>query len=182
MALCASNSSVTSGFLAQKASNAERSFHVMMSSSTGELYAVYCHDSDVVMDVLASQITGVSTVYSTDCSDTDQRKHQSSASLAPVRGIHRWPVNSPHKWPVTPKMFPFDDVIMVKSAEIDRAISSLDRSNTLTVAYRWCYVIWTAMSCEVQCDLHGQLQRRHMSAMASQITGNSTVYPTACWG
>ena len=42
----------------------------------------------------------------------DQRKHQSSASLAFVRGIHRWPVNSPHKGPVTRKMFPFDDVIL----------------------------------------------------------------------
>ena len=42
----------------------------------------------------------------------DQRKHQRSASLAFVRGIHRGPVNSPHKWPVTRKMFPFDDVIM----------------------------------------------------------------------
>ena len=40
------------------------------------------------------------------------RKHQSSASLAFVRGIHRWPVNSPHKGPVTRKMFLFDDVIM----------------------------------------------------------------------
>ena len=46
------------------------------------------------------------------CSCADQRKHQSSASLAFVRGILRWPVNSPHKWPVTRKMFPFDDVIM----------------------------------------------------------------------
>ena len=36
-------------------------------------------------------------VYSTVCSGTDQRKHQSSVSLAFVRGIHRWPVNSPHK-------------------------------------------------------------------------------------
>ena len=42
----------------------------------------------------------------------DQRKHQSSASLAFVWGIHRRPVNSPHKGPVTRKMFPFDDVIM----------------------------------------------------------------------
>ena len=42
----------------------------------------------------------------------DQRKHESSASLAFVRGIHRWPVNSPHKWTVTRKMFPFDDVII----------------------------------------------------------------------
>ena len=41
-----------------------------------------------------------------------QRKHQSSASLAFVRRIHRGPVNSPHKGPVTRKMFPFDDVIM----------------------------------------------------------------------
>ena len=41
------------------------------------------------------------------------RKHQSSASLAFVRGIHRRPVNSPHKGPVTRKMFPFDDVIMM---------------------------------------------------------------------
>ena len=45
-------------------------------------------------------------------SDGDQRKHQRSASLAFVRGIHRWPVNSPHKWPVSRKMSPFDDVIM----------------------------------------------------------------------
>ena len=43
--------------------------------------------------------------------DADQRKHQSSASLAFVWGIHRWPVNFPHKGPVTRKMFPFDDVI-----------------------------------------------------------------------
>ena len=42
----------------------------------------------------------------------DQRKHQSSASLAFVRGIQRGPVNSPHKWPVTRKLFPFGDVFM----------------------------------------------------------------------
>ena len=42
----------------------------------------------------------------------DQRKHQSSASLAFVRWIHRWLVNSPHTGPVTQKMLPFDDVIM----------------------------------------------------------------------
>ena len=44
--------------------------------------------------------------------NADQRKHQSSASLAFERGIHRWPVNSPQKGPATWKMFPFDDVIM----------------------------------------------------------------------
>ena len=62
------------------------------------------------MSMMASQITDVSIVYSTVCSGADQRKHQSSALLAFVRGIHRWPVNSPHKGPVTRKMFPFDDV------------------------------------------------------------------------
>ena len=65
------------------------------------------------MGAIASQITSPTIVYSTFYSGADQRKHQSSASLAFVRGFHRWPVNSPHKWPVTRKMFPFDDVIML---------------------------------------------------------------------
>ena len=52
-----------------------------------------------------------------------QRKHQSSASLAFVREIHRIPVNSPHKGPVTRKMFPFDDVIMLfRTAEAELRI------------------------------------------------------------
>ena len=42
----------------------------------------------------------------------DQTKHQSSASLAFGRRIHRRPVIFPHKGPVTREMFPFDDVIM----------------------------------------------------------------------
>ena len=64
------------------------------------------------MGVIASQITSLRIVYSIVYSDADQRKHQSSASLAFVQGIHRGPVNSPHKWPVMRKMFPFDDVIV----------------------------------------------------------------------
>ena len=70
------------------------------------------HYHDVTMDSIASQITSLTIVYSAVYSAADQRKHQSSASLAFVRGIHRGPVNSPHKGPVTRKMFPFDDVIM----------------------------------------------------------------------
>ena len=65
-----------------------------------------------MMGMMASQITSLTIVYSTVYSGADQRKHQSSVSLAFVRGIHRGPVTSPHKWPVTRKMFPFDDVIM----------------------------------------------------------------------
>ena len=64
------------------------------------------------MDAMMSQITSLTIVYSSVYYGADQRKHQSSASLAFVRGFHRWPVNSPHKWSVTRKMFPFDDVIM----------------------------------------------------------------------
>ena len=75
----------------------------------------YC---DVIMSTTASLITGVSIVYFTVSSSADQRKHQSSASLAFERGIHRWPVNSPHKGPVTRKMIPFDHVIMTMAADI----------------------------------------------------------------
>ena len=81
-------------------------------------YDFFNHDvghiyyTDVIMGAMASQITSLTIVYSTVYSGADQRKYQSSASLAFVKGIHRGPVNSPHKWPVTRKMFPFDDVIM----------------------------------------------------------------------
>ena len=71
------------------------------------------HYSDVIMDTIASQITSLTIVYSTVYSGADQRKHQRSASLAFVWGIHRGPVNSSHKGPTTRKMFPFDDVIMI---------------------------------------------------------------------
>ena len=64
------------------------------------------------MRAMASLITGVSIVCSNVCSCTDQRKHQSFASLAFGRD-QRWPVDSSHKGPVTRKMFPFDDVIML---------------------------------------------------------------------
>ena len=67
------------------------------------------------MSAMGSQITSLMIVYSTVYSGADKRKHQSSVSLAFVRGIHRWPVHSPYKGPITRKMFPFDDVIMAKS-------------------------------------------------------------------
>ena len=77
-----------------------------------ESWSAILHYDDVMMTAMASQITSLTIVYSTVYSGADQRKHQSSASLAFVRGIYRPPVNSPHKGPVTRKMFPFDDVIM----------------------------------------------------------------------
>ena len=62
---------------------------------------------------MASKITSLTIVYSIVYSGANQRKHQSSLSLAFVRGIHRWPMNSPPKGPVTRKMFPFDYVILI---------------------------------------------------------------------
>ena len=74
-----------------------------------------CHYSDILMSTIASQITGVSIVCWNVGSGVNQRKHQSSASLGPVRGIHLWPVNSPHQGPVTQQLCPIDDVIKIWS-------------------------------------------------------------------
>ena len=93
------------------------------------------HYSDVIMGTIASQITSLAIVYSTVYSDADQRKHQSSASPAFVRGIHRGPVNSPHKWPVTRKMFPFDDVI-VRFPSDDFRVNYVYRASQLGIV---CY-------------------------------------------
>ena len=76
------------------------------------------HYNDVIMGTIASQTTSLASVYSPVWLGADQRKHQSSASLAFVRGIHRTSVNSPHKATVTRKMFPFYDVIMYQSASV----------------------------------------------------------------
>ena len=72
----------------------------------------YYHYSDVIMIKMESQITNLTIVYSTVYSGADQRKYQSSASLAFVREIHWWTVNFPHLRPITTKMFLFVDVIM----------------------------------------------------------------------
>ena len=103
--------------------------HVTYSTSAWQ-----CHYSDVIMGMMASQITSLTIVYTTVYSGADQRKHQSTASLAFVRGIHLWPVNSPHKWSVTWNMFPFDDVIIsasngrspTRSMRIELAVSELE--------------------------------------------------------
>ena len=82
------------------------------SLSVDESTPLGLHYSDVIMGVMASQITSLTIVHSTVYSGADQRKYQSSTSLAFLRGIHQSPVNSQHKEPVMQKMFPFDDTIM----------------------------------------------------------------------
>ena len=62
---------------------------------TNEICVCYSHYCGVIMGATASQITSLTIVYSTVYSDADQRKHQGSASLAFVRGIHRGPVQFP---------------------------------------------------------------------------------------
>ena len=76
------------------------------------VFASITHYNDVIMSAMASQLISIVIIYSSVYLVADQRKHQSSASPAFVRGIHGWPVNPPHKGPVTRKMFPFDCVIM----------------------------------------------------------------------
>ena len=115
--------------------------NVLITELTSKSFA--CHYDDVIMSAIASQITSLTIVYSIAYSDADQRKHQSSASLAFVRGIHRGPVNSPHKRPVTRKMFPFDDVIMCEMwGMLSKDISSIndDIMGWTRCPYYWPFV------------------------------------------
>ena len=66
---------------------------------------IFSFYSDVIVSAMAFKITGVSMVCSNVCSGACQRRHQSSASLAFVRMIHRWPVNSAPRGPVQGKCF-----------------------------------------------------------------------------
>ena len=68
----------------------------------------YWHYSDIIMGVMASQITSLTIVHPAVYSGAEWKK----TSRAFDQGIHRWPGNSPHKWPLARKMFPFDDIIM----------------------------------------------------------------------
>ena len=121
--------------------------------TSAETYPAITHYNDVTMGSIASQITSLTIVYSAVYSGADQRKHQSSASQAIVRGIHRGPVNSPHKWPVTCKMFPFDDVIMIWDGTITSPTyrgsilrRRLCRYQHLTAGYRHKHVfMWISV-------------------------------------
>ena len=66
---------------------------------------------------------GVSNNQPHDCLFNRLFRHRSKktskpASLAFVRGIHRWPVNSPHKGPVTRKLVPFHDASLTDMFKI----------------------------------------------------------------
>ena len=73
-------------------SKAGSEFQVCVFSHT--VGDIVLHYDDVIMGAIASQITSLAIVYSTIYSGWNQIKHHSSASLAFVRGIPRWPVNA----------------------------------------------------------------------------------------
>ena len=91
------------------------------------------HYSDVIMSAIASQIAGVSIVDFSVCSDEDQRKHQSSVSLAFVRVIHRWAVNCPSKRASSNA----GNVSSWWRHHVIFCISGDDVSIMSTVAFRW---------------------------------------------
>ena len=98
------------------------------------------HYNNVIMNAIVCQITASRFFTQALIQAHIKEKNQSFASLALVRGIHRWPVNSPHKGPVTRKMFPFDDLIMIlwKSTDKFRMYT-----NTFSTTYTVCYKqIW----------------------------------------
>ena len=94
----------------------------------------YVHD--VTMTAVASQITSISTVCSNVCSACHQTKHQTSASLAFVRGNYRWPVYSSHTAPVSQEKFPFDTSSCL--ADNENGYCTRQRS---PFTLRWCYTL-----------------------------------------
>ena len=121
---------------------------------------------------MASQLTSFTSVYSTVYSGADQRKHQSSASLAFVRGIHWWPVNSPHKWPVKGKMFPFDDVIMLKR-----------KPTNLRLAYIHWDMLEPCITVHQVANLHAPNHYAHLTLIAKQNTNSRRIqwcFTTLC--
>ena len=92
-----------------------------------QCWLIMWHYNDVIMSAMTSKSPASRPFVQAQTKE----KNQSSASLALVRGINRWPVNSPHKGPVTRKMFPFDDVIMnsVYPKPVNKLINALRPSN-----------------------------------------------------
>ena len=105
------------------------------------------------MSMMASQITSVSNVCSTVYSGAYQRKRQSSASLAFVRGIHRSGEIPAQR---------ISNADLMTSSNKTFSMHSRWSLYLLDIQYRFLFV-W-----------------RHMNAMAAQITGNLTICSTVC--
>ena len=139
------------------------------------------HYNDVIMSARASQTTGPSIVYSAVCSAVDQSKHQSSASLAFVRGIHLWPVNSPHEGPVTRRILPFDDAILTwapwhfKLLTTRRLVQQLDQDNIKVVPCH--HAIMMRLYCGLY--LHNMISSSCRKSRSAPIPDMRTLLPEA---
>ena len=103
------------------------------ATSVSPVVIIPLHYDDVIMGVMESQITSLTSVYSTLYSSVDQSKHPSSASLAFVWGIHRGPVNSPHKCQSRGKCFHLmTSSCCWKAHHITCCISTMKLSNMLS--------------------------------------------------
>ena len=130
------------------------------------------HYSEVILGAMASQITSIAKVYSTIYSGADQRKLQSSASLAFIGAV-----NSPHKWPVTRKKKNFYDVITM-NASINILTSERYFKNTKRPFAHVVYIkgvrhlpeIWYAAT-----PIWWRHQMETFSALLALCVGNSPV-------
>ena len=80
---------------------------VQRSEARYNLTAMHCNN--VIMGMMASQITNFTIIYSAVYSGGNLKNIKAPRHW---RGIHRSSVNSPHKWRITRKMFSFHDVII----------------------------------------------------------------------
>ena len=69
--------------------------------------------------IMASQITGNSTICSGACLCYKQRKHQRSTLLVNFEGHQRHAMGSTHKGPVMQKIYPYRNVIMTTRRSIN---------------------------------------------------------------
>ena len=112
---------------------------------SGSGHTLRWHYSDVITGTIASQITSLAIVYWTIYSDADQRKHQSSASLAFVRGNHRasdaenisiWLRDHGHNW--------WTQLILRNMLHTDKSISNIKKGTVSQNLLRW------SVECEYQ--------------------------------
>ena len=136
------------------------------------------------MTAIASHITSLTIAYSIVYSDTDQRKHQSSASLAFVRGNHRdrWSprTNGKLRW----KCFH----LMTSSWCAVKHIQGIMHAARTLMCFWWCGsgehyddVTWTSCSFKLPVIrlIVDQFMQTHikksMSALLALCEGNSSV-------
>ena len=100
---------------------------------------------------MASQITSLTTVYSTVYSGADQRKHQSSVSLAFVRIVHRWipRTNGQYRWKCFHLMTSSWSIAVPEFIVMTKLTSSHVRSPLPKKIYLLFQVI--AWWCQVKC-------------------------------